>query len=67
MGNIKYRSVDREYFVTAMSELHEKSKKRLQDTSHRYKKPAYLHMKEVNFEVGDMVLGHLRRERFLAG
>ena len=50
-----------------MNELHEKVKQRLQDTSNNYKQQEHLHMKEVNFEVGDVVLAHLRKERFPRG
>ena len=60
LGNIEHRSVDGEDFATAMSELHEQVKKRLHDTSYKYKQLVDLHRKEVNFEVGDMVLDHLR-------
>ena len=55
LGNIEHRSVDGEDFATTMSELHEQVKERLQVTSYRYKKRAYLHRKEMNLEVGDIV------------
>ena len=67
LGNLEHRSADGEDFATTMSELHEQVKKRLQDTSYRYKKQADLDRKEVNFEVGDMVLAHIRKERFPKG
>ena len=37
LGNLEHRSVEGEDFVTAMSELHEQVKKKLQDTSYIYK------------------------------
>ena len=36
LGNLEHRSADGEDFSIAMSELHEKVKKRLQDTNYRY-------------------------------
>ena len=67
MGKLENRSVDGEDFSTAMSELHEKVKQILQDTSNSYKKQANVHRKEVNIEVGYVVLAHLRKERFQRG
>ena len=37
LGIIEHRSGDGKDFATSMSELHEQVKKRLQDTSYRYK------------------------------
>ena len=59
LGNLESRSADGEDFATSMSELHEQVKKRLEDTSYKYKQWGYLHKKEVKFQVGDMVLSHL--------
>ena len=50
-----------------MGELHEQVKHRLQDSSDKYKQRVDLHRKEVNFEVGYMVLDHLRKERLPKG
>ena len=44
--------------------VHEQVKQNLQDNNIKYKKRADLNKREVNFEVGDLVLAHLRREIF---
>jgi hypothetical protein len=50
-----------------MKELHSQVKKRLQNLSQEYKRRADQHRKQLQFEVGDMILAHLRKERFLGG
>jgi len=50
-----------------MRDLHEQVKTKLQDNNLKYKQHAYLKRKEVQFEVGDEVLAHLRKERFPRG
>jgi len=67
LGQLERRSVDGEDFAEAMSELHEKVKLRLQDSTQKYKQHADTKRREVNFEIGDEVLAHLRRERFPKG
>jgi hypothetical protein len=39
----------------------------LQSSSQEYKKRADQHRKELQFEVGDLILSHLRKERFPRG
>jgi BMFP domain-containing protein YqiC len=56
------RSVDAKDFSTTMQMLHEQVKGKLQESGQRYKKRVDLKRREVNFEVGDQVLAHLRRE-----
>jgi hypothetical protein len=50
-----------------MKELHILIKKRLQNSSQEYKLRADQHMLELQFEVGDLILAHLRKERFPRG
>jgi len=64
LGKLEQRSADGEDFATAISELHEQVKQNLQDSSYKYKLKADLKRREMNYEVGDMVLAHLRKERF---
>lgn len=47
-----------------MQAIHEQVKQQLQDINIKYKNIANLKRREVNFEVGDLVLAHLRREIF---
>ena len=47
-----------------MSDLHEQVKLKLQDSSQKYKQRADSRRREVQFNVGDEVLVHLRKERF---
>jgi hypothetical protein len=44
-----------------------KIKERLQSSSQEYKRRADQHRRELQFEVGDLVLAHLRKERFPRG
>jgi hypothetical protein len=56
-----------EEFAEAMQELHAQVKKQLQKTNQEYKRRADQRRKQLQFEVGDMVLAHLRKERFPRG
>jgi hypothetical protein len=62
-----FRSVGVEDFAVEMQELHNKIKKRLQSSSQKYKRRENQHRRELQFEVGDLVLAHLRKERFPRG
>jgi hypothetical protein len=42
-------------------------KERLLKSSQEYKRRADQHRRQLQFEVGDLVLTHLRKERFLRG
>ena len=64
---LEHRCLYGEDFAIAMSDWHEQVKQRLRNTSNNYKKRANVHRKGVNFEVGDVVLAHLRKERFPRG
>jgi hypothetical protein len=50
-----------------MKELHNRIKERLQSSSQEYKRRADQHRQELQFEIGDLVLAHLRKERFPRG
>jgi hypothetical protein len=50
-----------------MRELHSRVKDRLQSSSQEYKRRADQHRRQLQFEVGDLVLVHLRKERFPRG
>jgi hypothetical protein len=64
---IEFRSASAEDFAEAMKELHNQVKERLQNLNQEYKRRADQHRKELQFEVGDMILSHLRKERFPRG
>jgi DNA-binding transcriptional MerR regulator len=61
------RSARAEEFTEAMKELHSQVKERLQSSSQEYKHRADQHRRQLQFEVGDLILAHLRKERFLIG
>ena len=61
------RSASVEEFTEAIKELHGQVKQRLQNSSHEYKRRADQWKRQLQFEVGDMVLAHLRKERFPRG
>jgi hypothetical protein len=50
-----------------MKELHNQVKQRLLESSQEYKRRADQHRRQIQFEVGDMVLAHLRKQRFPRG
>jgi hypothetical protein len=56
-----------EEFAEAMKELHSRVKERLLKSSQKYKRREDQHRKQLQFEVGDLVLAHLRKERFPRG
>jgi len=56
-----------EEFAEVMKELHGRVKQRLMDSNQEYKRRADQHRRQLQFEVGDLVLAHLRKERFLRG
>ena len=58
------RSAEGEDFASEMQAIHEQVKQKLQDSNIKYKTRADMRRREVNFEVGDLVLSHLRKERF---
>jgi hypothetical protein len=61
------RSANAEEFVEVMKELHSQVKERLQNSCQEYKRRTDQHRRQLQFEVGDLVLAHLRRERFPRG
>jgi hypothetical protein len=56
-----------EEFAEAMKELHTQVKQWLQKSNQEYKRRADQRKRQLQFEVGDMVLAHLRKERFPRG
>ena len=61
------RRASAEDFAEAMKELHNQVKERLHNSSQEYKRRADQHRRQLQFEVGDLILAHLRKERFLKG
>jgi hypothetical protein len=61
------RSASAEDFAEMMKELHSQVKKRLQNSSQEYKHRADQHRIQLQFEVGDLILEHLRKEKFPRG
>ena len=64
LGREELRSAKGEDFSSEMKAIHEQVKHKLHDNNIQYKKREDLKRREVNFEVGDLVLAHLRREIF---
>jgi hypothetical protein len=50
-----------------MKELYSQVKERLQNSIQEYKRRADQHKRQLQFEVGDLILAHLRKERFPRG
>ena len=67
LGKQERRSAEGEFFAISMHELQEKIKKRLQESAEKYKQRADLKRREVNFQVGDLVMAYLKKERFPKG
>ena len=64
LGKEELRSADGEEFASEIQARHEQVKQKLQGSNIKYKGRANLSRREFHFEVGDLVLGHLRKERF---
>jgi hypothetical protein len=60
-------SASAEEFTEAMKELHSQVKERLLESSQEYKHRANQWKRQIQFEVGELVLAHLRKERFPRG
>jgi hypothetical protein len=54
-------------FAKVMKELHSQVKERLMKSNQEYKRRADQHRRQLQFEVDDLVLEHLRKERFSRG
>jgi hypothetical protein len=67
LGQAGTSSASAEEFAEAMQELHSQVKQRLQKSNQEYKCKEDQHQRQLRFEVGDMVLAHLRKERFPRG
>ena len=58
------RNAQGEDFASEIQAVDEQVKQQLQDNNIKYMNRAELKKREINFEVGDLVLAHLRKERF---
>jgi len=63
----EFKSAGAEDFAAEMQELHNKIKEQLKSSNQEYKHRADQHRRELKFEVGDLALAHLRKERFPRG
>jgi hypothetical protein len=63
----EFRSSSAKDFAEGMKELHNIIKQRLQTSSQEDKHRADQHRRELQFKVGDLILAHLRKERFPRG
>jgi len=63
----EFKSIGAENFAIEMQKLHDRVREQLQDSSLKYKNRVDQKRREVQFEVGDEVLAHLRKERFPRG
>ena len=61
------KSASAEEFAKAMEELHSRVKQRLWESNQEYKHRADQPQRQLQFKVGDLVLAHLRKERFPRG
>jgi hypothetical protein len=61
------RSTSAEDFTETMKELHSRVKERLQNSSWECKRREDQHRRQLQFKFGDLILAHLRKERFQRG
>ena len=61
------RSADGEYFAARINEPHEEVKERIKKSNANYKARDNSKRREKNYEVGDLVLAHLRKKIFPKG
>jgi len=64
LGKQEARSASAEDFAEQMQKLQGEVKDKLQESSRRYKQRADLKRREKEFQVGDLVMAYLRKERF---
>ena len=67
LGQLEKRCTDGEDLAKMTSELQEQVKARLQYSNTSYKVRADSKRREKNYEVGDLVLAYLKRDRFPKG
>jgi signal transduction histidine kinase len=67
MKQSEFRSVGSKDFTAEMKELHNQIKEQLKKRSSEYKCRSDQHRRNIEFEVGDQVLAHLRKEIFSRG
>ena len=67
LEHIEFRSARVENFAAEIQELHNQIKEQLKTNSNEYKNRANKHMRNLEFEVGDQVLAHIRDAIFLRG
>ena len=67
MGGKDKRSANGEDFAFIMHELQENVKKKLHESTGKYKPREDMKRKEVNFQVGNLVMAYLRKKRFHKG
>jgi hypothetical protein len=63
----EFKSTGAKDFSIEMQRLHDQVRRQLHDSNQKYKDKVDHKRKEVQFEVGDEVLSHLRKERFPRG
>jgi hypothetical protein len=63
----EFESASADNFAKEMKELHNRIKERLQNSNQEYKHREDQHRQELQFEVGDFILTHMRKERFPRG
>jgi hypothetical protein len=67
LNQYEFRRDGAEDFAAEMQKLHERAREQLQNSNEKYKSRVDQKRREVQFEVGDEVLAHLRKERFPRG
>jgi hypothetical protein len=67
LGQLEKRSANGEDFAVRISELQEEVKERMQKSNAKYKMKVDLKRREKNYELGDLVLAYLKKERFPKG
>jgi hypothetical protein len=63
----EFRSIGAEDFAAEIQKIHDRVREQLQDNNHKYKSKVDQRRREIQFEVGDEDLAHLRREKFPRG
>jgi hypothetical protein len=67
LEQVATRSASAEEFTENLKELHSRVKDQLQNSSQEYKHRANQQKRQLQFEVGELFLAHLRKERFPRG
>lgn len=62
MGKQEFRSENGEYFAANIQEIQDQVKQQLQESSNKYKQRVDFERRNLDFDVGDLVMAHFQKK-----